>query len=70
MTNTDFSRPWQLTLLTSTTKLSALLVLPLVPADSSSAGSRDDERRSVFAGTAILSLFIGSPVGICSIALL
>eukprot|EP00966_Prymnesium_polylepis_P213507 4944620-Prymnesium_polylepis.1 len=31
ITNTDLSRLWQLMLLTSTWKLSALLFLPLVP---------------------------------------
>ena len=57
VTNTDFSRLWQLTLLTSTAKLVALPFLPLVP--SATALESEDTRRSVAAGVVILVLFTG-----------
>ena len=59
VTNTNFSRLWQLTLLTSTAKLSALLFLPLVPSDPTAAAEQDDTRRSMLAGASILALFAG-----------
>jgi len=57
VTNTDFSRLWQLTLLTSTAKLIALPFLPLVP--SAATLDTPDERRSVVAGAVIFLLFAG-----------
>ena len=57
VTNTDFSRLWQLTLLTSSAKLIALPFLPLVP--SAAALDTPDERKSFFAGATILILYLG-----------
>ena len=60
VTNTDFSRLWQLTLLTCLARLAALLLLPLVPPSAASAGALAAEgRRSLVAGAAIFTLFAG-----------
>ncbi|KAL1519709.1 hypothetical protein AB1Y20_023219 [Prymnesium parvum] len=57
ITNTDFSSLWMLTIVSSTSKLIALVFLPLVPRDaavnSTPAGS------AIWSGLMILSLFLG-----------
>jgi hypothetical protein len=62
VTNTNFSRLWQLTILTSTAKLSTLLFLPLVPRSASSVRADGVEKRSALAGLVILGLFAGGLV--------
>ena len=57
VTNLDFHRLWQLSLLTATAKLAALPILPLVPA-SAAAVSRE-QRSSSVAGATVLGLFVG-----------
>merc|ERR1712227_1043480 len=54
--NYDWSRLWQLTLLTSTIKLACIPLLPLVPKNISDVG---DTRSSIFGGLMISALFIG-----------
>ena len=59
VTNQNFARLWQLTLLTSVAKLVALPLLPLVPSSASLDAAQSDDRRSTAAGAVILALFVG-----------
>lgn len=56
VTNIDFSKLWQLTLLCALLKLTAILFLPLVP---TSLDSNKSDRRHALAGVFILSCFFG-----------
>ena len=62
VTNTDFSRLWQLTLLTCTARLFSLCLLPLVPRSAAFMATHDDSPRSKAAGAFILALFVGGLV--------
>lgn len=56
ITNLDFSKLWQLTLICALLKLTAILFLPLVPR---SVDENQSDRRHVLAGVFLLFCFIG-----------
>ena len=64
--NTDFSRLWQLTVLTSCARLVSLLFLPLIPRSAAAiVGASESGKRSVGAGVLVTSLFVGGIVFRC-----
>ena len=61
VTNVDFTRLWQLIVISCAGRLASLVLLPLVPRTAAVAGLVDG-RRSAAAGGGILALFAGGLV--------
>eukprot|EP00451_Oxyrrhis_marina_P015045 CAMPEP_0204328978 /NCGR_PEP_ID=MMETSP0469-20131031/13811_1 /ASSEMBLY_ACC=CAM_ASM_000384 /TAXON_ID=2969 /ORGANISM="Oxyrrhis marina" /LENGTH=503 /DNA_ID=CAMNT_0051311497 /DNA_START=102 /DNA_END=1613 /DNA_ORIENTATION=- len=59
VTNVDFSRIWELTVLTSSAKMICLLLLPLVPRNIT---DNQDEHKSPWSGVTLCALFLGGLV--------